>query len=461
MDPGCACLQSQLCLDIRSGLQYGSNHHRRETRLVAQAVKPGATTQTTIVGGVPAAVGQRLVAPPGLFDIVAWRDAAVAWLAQRLILWTLTCLTLWQLLPQRSATAPLSLLWTRFLHVWTTWDGAIYASISQGGYTQLQNTAFFPLYPLLERLLAPVFGGDPVLAGLFTSNVACLVAFAWLRVLAEREYGRMVARRTLLYLAIFPYALFLAAAYTEGLFLALSLATFLALRGHNWKLAGICAALATLTRPVGILLLLPLMYEYVVSQVRSPGTWRGKLRVDVVIALSLPVLALLGFNLALAPRFGTLLPTTTAQSRFWGRRLSWPWDGLLRAAHAVLHAPLGIGAYVTLDIVWTLLFTVLALALLWPFGPLRSSDGSRLPVAYGLYALATVVLILLTPMNKPGFEWATLASNGRFMLVVFPLFLLLARASSVRPWLHHLILAVSLVYGLLLAVIWIHGGFVA
>jgi hypothetical protein len=190
-------------------------------------------------------------------------------------------------------------------------------------------------------------------------------------------------------------------------------------------------------------------------------TWRDKQRVEDGLALSLPALALLGFNLALAPRFGTLLPATLAQSSGWGRRLSWPWDGVLRAGAAALHAQWGIGAYVALDIVWTLLFVALALALLWPFGPLRSPDRSRLPIAYGIYAVATVILILLTPMNKPGYQWATLASNGRFMLVVFPLFLLLARASSARPWLHYLILTVSSFYGLLLAVIWIHGGFVA
>ena len=92
---------------------------------MARAIKPGATTQTAIAEGAPAAAGERLLAPPGLFDIVAWRDAAVAWLAQRLVLWTLTCLTLWRLLPARSATATLSLIWSGFLHVWTTWDGAI------------------------------------------------------------------------------------------------------------------------------------------------------------------------------------------------------------------------------------------------------------------------------------------------------------------------------------------------
>ena len=163
--------------------------------------------------------------------------------------------------------------------------------------------------------------------------------------------------------------------------------------------------------------------------------------------------------MALAPRFGALLPSTVAQSSFWGRRLSWPWDGVLRAGYAVLHSPFGLHA--ALDIVWTLLFAVLALASFRPFGPFRSRDGSRLPVSYALYALATVVLILLTPMHIPRSDWAALASNGRFMLVVFPLFLLLARSGSERPWVHRVILATSLIFGLLLSLIWIHGGFVA
>src|SRR5579883_2344395 len=138
-------------------------------------------------------------------------------------------------------------------------------------------------------------------------------------------------------------------------------------------------------------------------------------------ALLLPILALVGFNLALAPRFGTLTATTMAQQSGWGRHLSWPWDGLLSAASALPSGAPVLRFTVVLDIGWTLLFVVLALATLrW------------LPLPYALYACATAALVLLTPMHKPGLPWAALASNGRFLLVVFPIFMLLARWSDGR-----------------------------
>ena len=307
---------------------------------MAEMAKPEVAAGIDVVRQQPC-TSPRPVPKPALYDGLAWRDAALAWLAQRLLLLAFTYFVLWQLAPYSSPASPFPPTGAQLLHVWTNWDGAIYATIAAGGYTHLIQAAFFPLYPLLEHILAPVFGGNPALAGLVISNAACLVAFAWLRVLAEREYGRAVARRALLYLAIFPYSLFLAAAYTEALFLALSLTAFLALRSHHWKLAGLFAALATLTRPVGILLLVPLLYEYAVSWIGRAREQQGRLQWAEVAALSLPILALAGFNLALAPRFGTLVPATAAQAVGWGRGITWPWQGIVWAGSKVGHVQLG------------------------------------------------------------------------------------------------------------------------
>ena len=199
-------------------------------------------------------------------------------------------------------------------------------------------------------------GGNPALAGVVIANISCLGAFALLRVLVEREYGRVVARRALLYLAIFPLSFFLAAAYSESLFLLLSLATFLALSERRWLLVGVLAALTTLTRPVGILLLVPIIYQSTIAprlrnrqseeegavvlgavaseRPRPPG-------IDIILAILLPILALVGFNLALAPRFGTLTPSTERRSVGWGRRLSWPWDGVIRTGRVLIVGPAG------------------------------------------------------------------------------------------------------------------------
>jgi hypothetical protein len=348
----------------------------------------------------------------------------------------------------------------QWLYIWARWDGRIYASIAQGGYSTLFQAAYFPFYPLLEHVLAPLIGGNPLVAGLVISNAACLVAFALLRVLVEREYDREIARRTLLYLVLFPYAFFLTAAYTEALFLALCLGTFLALRGHRWKLAGVLAALATLSRPVGILLLVPMVYEYGSTLYQSAGKKYLQLKFGDILALALPLLALVGFDLLLAQHYGTVVPATASEASNWGRRLSWPWEGIVWAGSTVLQGPFIVGLFIAMNIAWTLVFAALSLATLWPYGPLRFRSGSwgRLPLAYGLYTVANALLILSTPIN--GHDQYALDSTERYMLVVFPLFLLMACCSQGRPWLQHLIVAVAVMLSIFLAVAFIGGAFV-
>src|SRR5262249_2545280 len=148
-----------------------------------------------------------------------------------------------------------------------------------------------------------------------------------------------VARRTLLYLVAFPTSLFLAAAYTESLFLLLSIGAFLALRRHRWLLAGLLVAVATLTRQVGILLLVPLAVEMALNlrASRVPPTrlgWRELLR--MAGGLASPALALVGFSFYLYARFGSPFASATAEAGAWDRRLSVPWYGLQHAALAVL-----------------------------------------------------------------------------------------------------------------------------
>jgi hypothetical protein len=175
------------------------------------------------------------------------------------------------------------------------------------------------------------------------------------------------------------------------------------------------------------------------------------------MAILLPILALVGFNLILAPHFGTLTPATTAQAVYWGRRLSWPWDGVMRTIEALRQGLPGSQLLAAaLGVFWTLLFAALALASLWHWKSIRP-----LPPAYALYAAATAALVLLTPMHKPGFDWAPLASNGRFLLVVFPFYLFAAVWGVKHPWLHRLIVGVSLPLFLLLAAVSIAGPFVA
>jgi hypothetical protein len=139
---------------------------------------------------------------------------------------------------------------------------------------------------------------------------------------------------------------------------------------------------------------------------------------------------------------------------------------VIRTARVLIEGPSGLPPpaasefvfrlLLALDIFWTLLFTALALASLWRWKSVRP-----LPLAYALYALATAAVVLLTPIHKPGFDWGSLASNGRFLLVVFPFYLFAAVWGVKQPWLHRLVVGLSLPLFLLLAVAFIAGVFVA
>ena len=126
---------------------------------------------------------------------------------------------------------------------------------------------FFPLYPLLIRaihalLLLPANDYWWLVIAIALSNVALLIGLTYLRALLAMDFDEYPAPRTITYLLIFPTTFFFSGAYSESLFLALTVAAFYYARSNRWLLACILAALATLTRSQGMILALPLLIEY-------------------------------------------------------------------------------------------------------------------------------------------------------------------------------------------------------
>ena len=367
---------------------------------------------------------------PHLLDRDVWRDAALIWLAQRIGLLAIAFLGARMV---GSGGLP-----GQLLTGWYRWDSAIYAGIAQSGYQHQWQSAFYPMLPGLEHLLAPAVGGDPFLAGFIIANVAAFFALGLLRALVERELGHAAAVRALVYLVAFPTAFFLIAPYTESLFLLFSAACFVALRRHRWLAAGLCAALAALTRPFGVLLVAPILVELLLTWRAATGaaghdgrdSGARLMRLTPAFgALALPVLAIAGFILWLRPRIGSTSPMQSELATGWGRDLTAPGVGYLRDAAALFAATNSLEvAHILLDTAFTTLLIALTVAL-W----------RRLPPAYIAYSWVSTALILMTPSHG----WTALASNMRFMLVIFPLFMLLGQWGR-RPWAHALILACSL-----------------
>lgn len=157
------------------------------------------------------------------------------------------------------------------------WDAYWYLDIAQNGYylrgeKDIANVVFFPLYPLLVRMLGPLAGGNLVLAGWILSSVFLGLAVCLLTRLTQEFHPEIDPLLPAAFLLVFPAAFFLNAVYSESLFLFLSLSTVLWALRRNFFLASVCAALASATRIAGVFLCVLLVVEFV-----QANGWRALL----------------------------------------------------------------------------------------------------------------------------------------------------------------------------------------
>ena len=106
--------------------------------------------------------------------------------------------------------------------------------------------AFFPLYPFLVRLVAPLFGGDWTVAGTAVSFMAGAAACLAVGELARARAGAKAGMRAGSALhARARCRVLLTPAYAEGLAIALCAVTLILLDRRRWMAAGLIGALAT------------------------------------------------------------------------------------------------------------------------------------------------------------------------------------------------------------------------
>jgi hypothetical protein len=320
-----------------------------------------------------------------------------------------------------------------FTDVWARWDSDFFLRIAQNGYDDA-SAAFHPLYPALIAALGRILFGHYILAGLVISLLCCLGSFVLLHRLAEEHLGVEGAGRSVLYVAVFPMALFLQAVYSESLFLLLVLGAFALAERDRFAEAGLVAGLAILTRAAGLALLPALALL----------AWhhRDRLRALAGIAVAVPVAAV--YPLVLWQQVGDPWAFADAQDR-WHRHLSRAgplggiWDGLVAAWRGLEQFVVGHGTHVPdANPMHAAAENVQAFVFLALFLTLTVVAWRRFGAPYGLFA----TLSLAIPLSYPSSRWPLL-SLPRFGLVIFPLFLALAAVTATRPRLHTAVMACS------------------
>jgi hypothetical protein len=380
-------------------------------------------------------VNRRLLAGPAI-RIFLW---------SRLAIWAFALFVLFEFDPNRSIYADrldvprLTHDLGAFTDVWARWDSVPYLQIAEHGYGgEKGSPAFYPLYPWLVGGVGRVLGGHYVVAGVAVSLAATLVAFVLFHRLARRHLDADGANRALLYLALFPAALFLQAVYAESLFLALALGAFLAAERDRWPLAWLLVGLALLTRPTGIALVPPL----------AVIAWRSSGRRAAAASFVLAPLVFVAYPLVQHEKLGDARAFLHAE-RFWHRTVSvfGPLDGVWQALHAAWAGVLQLTVGSQTHWYWTPVnpartatLNLELLAYLVVLVALGVVAWVKIGAPYGVYVAASLAI----PLSAPS-DLYPLLSLPRFGLAMFPVFLALAAVTR-REAIHTAVLSVSAVF---------------
>jgi Mannosyltransferase (PIG-V) len=327
--------------------------------------------------------------------------------------------------------------WHNAITGWNKQDSLWFLQIASHGYNAgTASGAFYPGYPMLIRLVGYLTAGHLLIAAYLVSNGALLAALVVLYRLTEWEYDLGTARRTVLYLAIFPTAFFLFDTYSEALFLLFVVGALALARRGRWWWAGLAGVGATLTRGTGVVLVVALVAEAIHQTVtdgrlaRTSGSaerWpTGRLAARLGASL-LPLAGVGGYLLFWQLRYHNWYQPVRLENSIWGRTFTAPWHTVWQSlVLAWRYAPVSDEGWWMLDLV--LVAVGLALGV-WV--------AVRARPVYAVYTWASILVFLCEAW--PG---RPLASDPRYLVVIFPLIWPLARLGR-RPGWHEGVVAVS------------------
>lgn len=177
--------------------------------------------------------------------------------------------TLWQYVPKYQVVE------NQLIYPWSNFDGVHYIAIASRGY--INEGRFLPLFPIIIKTITfPLsflleikpYGPATFWTSLLLSNLFFLLAIHYLYKLLRLDYKKEIVIKTILLLIVFPTSFFFISVYTESLFLLLSVLSIFSARNRQWSRAICFAMLLTITRLPGVLVTLPLLYEFITKEIK-------------------------------------------------------------------------------------------------------------------------------------------------------------------------------------------------
>lgn len=290
-----------------------------------------------------------------------------------------------------------------WLDIWGVWDAGWYLSIVENGYIipsnflHENNLAFFPLYPFLVKC-GGIIAGNNYISGIIASNIFLLVACVFLYKLVRLDFDENTALRSVKYLLLFPTAFIFSGFFTESLFVLLVIACFYYARKQNWFLAGLTGFCLALTKFIGVFVIMPILYEYLANK----NFMLAKTRKDILFLLLIPC-GLFVYNIYNYYLTGNFWAFAQIIRLGWGRIIYHPLFTLADSLF-VDNINLVFGGIFTLATILIILFFY-----------------KKIRVSYWIFALYSIFIPLTLS------QVFQISSMPRYILIIFPLFILFAR----------------------------------
>lgn len=302
-------------------------------------------------------------------------------------------------------------VWTysehKVLNSWGVWDSGWYLGIAQDWYSDQKGAettniagqatyAFFPLYPALIRIFYYITG-DYFISSLIISNVALLISCWFLYKLVKLDFGEKTAKKSIKYLLIYPVSFILSGAFSEATYLALIISAFYFAKTNRWWLVGILGFLLSLTRSLGVLVFLPLLYIYL-KNINYKITIKKLKSAIWLLLIPLGIIIWMWYNYYLTGDYLAFIHIQNAWNRQWNNPIIYLFESLLTKS------------------IYDFICGATAISVLF----LSTLYAKKIGWAYYTVCLYTIIIPLST-------GWQ---SMPRLSLATFPIFIVLALMSK-------------------------------
>ncbi|GFO70443.1 hypothetical protein GMLC_40220 [Geomonas limicola] len=299
-----------------------------------------------------------------------------------------------------------------------TWDANHYLYVADNWYSPFHiGNAFYPLFPLLIRMAGYLTFGHTLVGAFVLSTLFAVLSVVYLFLLIAKTYDEEVAYRSSLILLAFPTSFYIGLVYTESVFLLLAIMLLYYLRENRMMPAIACSFLLPLTRPTGILVIVPVLVALLL-ELRTKRSFDPKKTL-------LPLAFVAGYGSYLLVM---KLATGDPFAGFDAQKVFQASNSLLNLLHPVdwflnnfIYTDFTLNGFTT-SIMNRVFFVVYAVIAVLSY--------RKLDTTLFAYLLITGMIPALT---------GSLTSYMRYLVIVFPMFVLLAMKLKGRSVLFYLV----------------------